>query len=320
MSVTLPSTAPRLPALRPLRYSRGLDLSPHPPPPPSRPAALHLCPLPHSRPARPGGPSPSPAPSRHPAVSPWFPLSAPGSVSAALRARPAKPRPCHLALHARLKSSLGGAPGVQVSLWGPKRVLPWGKRTPLRPERPGCPAPAPPAPGNASTVGCSGRRRGVRRTERPRSPGTGAAPGRENGHGSSSTQPPPQGRSAFSPRPPARRGSEREPRRLAAPPPAPGRAAETPGPARIQGRGLRKGVPSPGFSAPRPLRGTVASASRPRMRESGLLSPRRASGRRGAARRQHLTENVPAEGGRGLGPVSKAPFLRRVSVAGWTQQ
>lgn len=122
----------------------------------------------------------------------------------------------------------------------------------------------------------------------------------------------------------ARRGSEREPQTLATPPLAPRRSAETlEGLRAAKPQGARRGssarlepgegspgraFPPPGLSTPRPLWGTVASASRSQIRESGLHQARKVLGSRSAARRQHLTKNVQAEGGREAG-VTKAPFI-----------
>lgn len=49
-------------------------------------------------------------------------------------------------------------------------------------------------------------------------------------------------------------------------------------------------------STPRPLGEAVAAASRSPVQESGLHQAGKLSGSRAAARRQHLTKNIPLSG------------------------
>lgn len=72
--------------------------------------------------------------------------------------------------------------------------------------------------------------------------------------------------------------------------------------------GARRGVSRKGTTALRPLREAVASASRSQIKESGLQRAGKVSCQRAAARRQHLTKNVQAEGARETG-VPTAAFI-----------
>lgn len=138
-------------------------------------------------------------------------------------------------------------------------------------------------------------------------------------------RPPPQGRSASSSHPPnpARAGCPTgvgpEPQTLATPPPAPRCKAETPeglwtaksrggGGRERRPPGARGGVSRMGVSTPRPLGEAVASASRSPVKGSGLHQEGKVSGSRAAARRQHLTKNIPFSGV-GEAGVPKASFI-----------